>query len=131
MAGAGGTIAVRRASFGSEASFVDDRNELRYLRNIVRLVRTLSPRKPAASLSAWTGLSKRQCENILAERSGLSGPALRRLLTGPHSLQFAEAFFDSDLPDWFVEGRYAWRAAQARADLIEARAARNHAKRKA
>lgn len=123
------TIARGNTTFGGAGNCDDRAGELQWMRNILRVVRRLSPRKPADSLSAWTGLSLRQCQYILAERSGMSAQALQALLISPHGFDFLEAIIDTGKPpEWFAEARYAYVTLQNQERIREARAQRNLSK---
>lgn len=109
------------ANGGDAGTFGKSRNSFRWSRSFVRVLRAISPRKPAHTLRAWTGLSIRQCENIVAEHTGTSADVVRACLATEHGWQFLEALMGDEPPLWFRELRYQHESARLAAEIAAAR----------
>jgi hypothetical protein len=118
-ASAGGAGA---ANLGAAIGFGKSRNPLPWWRDFARVLRVISPRKPEATLRAWTGLSLRQCENIVAARTGTSVDVVRACLATEHGWEFLTALMGEAPPLWFQELRYQHESARLAAEIAEARA---------
>jgi hypothetical protein len=84
-------IAAEKATFGTEEHFGETRRELRLMREVMRVARSLWPQKTAAELAFRTGVSQRTAENWLSLSTGISGPALSALIASEEGIHFIEA----------------------------------------
>jgi hypothetical protein len=125
------SITAKSANPGSEVSCANGRNELHWRRKVLQVIRAVSPRKPANTFAAWGGVSLRQAQYTLAEKSGMSDATLRNLLLTEHGWEILEAAFDGEqLPGWFLDLRYHHKAQLAADQIAKARAERNALKRR-
>lgn len=125
------SIALGSANSGREVSCAIGRKDLQWRRNVLQVIRAVSPRKPANSFSAWTGVSLRQAQYTLAEKSGMSDETLRNLLLTEHGWQILEALFDGEtFPAWFADLRYHYKAQIAADQIAAARKERSALKKR-
>jgi hypothetical protein len=119
-----------KANSGAAENCGKDRNELRWIRNVLRVIREVSPRKPRMAFQEWTGLSLRQCDYILAEKSGMSADTYRDLLDTPFGFEVLTASFGDAPPPWLAELVYLRRSARLSEQIREARAEQNALRKK-
>lgn len=84
-------VAAGKSNLVTEEHFGDYRRELRLMREVMRVARSLWPNKTAAELSLRTGVSQRTAENWLSLSTGISGSALSALTSCEEGLHFIEA----------------------------------------
>lgn len=109
------------ASAGAEADFGGNRSGLRLNAAVRDTLRRLFPTKTADNASALTGLTKRRCEQLLSEQTGISAPVLADLIKSEVGFEFLEAVMGDDAPGWFNDFRYQVEAARLDAELAELR----------
>lgn len=84
-------IAGGKSNLVTEEHFGQRRRELRLMKEVMRVARSLWPQKTAAELAFRTGVCQRTAENWLSLSTGISGPALSALIASEEGLQFIEA----------------------------------------
>ncbi len=124
------SITAKSANQPREVSCADGRNDLHWRRKVLQVIRAVSPRKPANTFAAWGGVSLRQAQYTLAEKSGMSDATLRNLLRTEHGWKILEAMFDGEAsPGWFLDLRYHHKKQIAADQIAAARKERNALKR--
>jgi hypothetical protein len=119
---------TRRANTASRGSarkpgatrFGKSRNASPWFVQFVRVLREIAPQKPSVTLHIWTGLSIRQCENIVAG-GGTSIEVVRACLATEHGWKFLRALMGDPAPAWFREIEFEHDSVRAKADLAAAR----------
>lgn len=79
----------------------EDRNGLRWASAVMRVAKTLWPRKTAAELSVRTGTQLRACEYWLSRKTEMSADALVSLLRSEEGLDILEAIIGEARPTWW------------------------------
>lgn len=80
-----------KSNFSTEEHCGRTRRELRLMKEVMRVARTLWPTKAASELAYRTGVSQRTAENWLSLSTGISGPALSALIASEEGIAFIEA----------------------------------------
>lgn len=102
------------ANSPSEAGFGESRSELRLSYELMRVARSLWPRKTAAELAYRTGVSERAAEFWLAGKYAISLEHARRLIQSDHGDKFLAPFLGDARPEW-------WERLQAMREIAQAR----------
>lgn len=111
-----------------------DRQGRRQISAVMRVARSLWPRKTAHELAERTGVTLRQAERWLTGNYGISSEALRDLIRSEEGFRFLEALVDeigNGAPEWWAGFKKQVLAAQLQAEIAEARQRYRDKKRQA
>jgi hypothetical protein len=101
-----------------EISCDDNRNKLRTIDSVMRVARSLWPRKTATELSIKSGASQRACEYWLARKFDMNADALAALLQSDDGFHFLEAIMGEARPAWWRMFKRRMKRAQTRKDFL-------------
>lgn len=119
------------ASFRTAENSGKGRKELRWMGGLLRTIREAAPRKTRLAFNQWTGLSLRQCDYILAEKSGMSLETFRALLETPCGYEILASLWpENERPAWLEELGYVRESMRLQDDIKAARERQNALKKR-